>query len=196
MQASSSRGWFIGLGLWLASLAGHHVLVSREQQAQAQRLEQLSRELASLRQALLSRPPVALPAPGERVISAGLPPSPGAGGARLAPEELEAIAHGVAARLQQAGAGAAPTGAARERHEPEPPAPLEPAQQESLARASQHIDRIVSLGRLTAEDVQALRQELGPLGARPEAEQLRRRLIVAINKSQLVPPPGMVDWMP
>jgi hypothetical protein len=57
---------------------------------------------------------------------------------------------------------------------------------EALARASRVVDEVLARHRLTYDDVAALRRELKD--ADPEAANaLRRRIIVAINKDELVP---------
>lgn len=57
---------------------------------------------------------------------------------------------------------------------------------EALARASRVVDEVLARHRLTHDDVAALRRELKD--ADPEAANaLRRRIIVAINKDELVP---------
>ncbi|HYO52707.1 hypothetical protein [Archangium sp.] len=48
---------------------------------------------------------------------------------------------------------------------------------------------------MSLEEVQEIRRELAPLASRPEVRELRRRLIIAINRHQLEPP-AMPGFMP
>jgi hypothetical protein len=185
MSASPLRGWLLGLALAVGSGAGSYFAVSHGQQAQQERLDRVAEELSLLRKAVMARPP-GTPPDGERGVAAGMPPSLRSGEARLRPEDLDAIAARMVTHLHQSGV-LQPSG----HEQPSPkPAPLEPEQQQSLARASGMVDRVLAMGRMTTEDVLEIRRELSALKSRAEADEVRRRIVVAINKNQLVPPDG------
>jgi predicted nucleotidyltransferase component of viral defense system len=74
--------------------------------------------------------------------------------------------------------------------QPKPPPPLKPEQQEALVRANSLVDRVLSTGKLTMQDTHEIRRELAQLKSREEAEEVRRRIIVALNKNQLALPEG------
>lgn len=186
MSASSLRAWMLGLALAVGSGAGSYLAVSHGQEAQDKRFDQMAEELNSLRKAVMARPPA--PAPGaERGMSAGIPPAMQSGEARLRPEDLDAIAARMVTQLQQSGAFES---SAREPQPPAPPAQLKPEQQQALARANSLVDRVLATGKLTMEDTQEIRRELSMLKSRAEADEVRRRIMVAINRNQLVPPEG------
>jgi hypothetical protein len=185
MSSSSLRGWVLGLALAVGSGAGSYLAVSHEQQAQAERLDLMAGELSSLRKAVMSRPP-APPSGGSGGVAAGIPPAMQTGEARLRPEDLDAIATRMVTQLQQSGVFDSATGEPRP---PPGPVPLKPEQQESLARANGLVDRVLSSGKMTMEDVHQIRRELAMLKSRSEADDVRRRIMVAINKNQLVQEP-------
>lgn len=182
-----SRIWMVGLtALWLGSGAGLYLAVSRGQEEQARRLEQMAGELALVREALRVRPPGG--------SEAAVP-------ARLSVEEVDAIAMRVALLVQRhTGAHAAPVAPppSREPKSPPPPSPspLSGEQQESLARATGMVERVVATGRMNREELESIRRELSSLGPHPEAQSLRQQLIVAVNRGQLVPPEGVPNWLP
>jgi hypothetical protein len=188
MSASSLRGWLLGLAVAVGSGAGSYLAVSHGQQAQEERLDRVAEELTALRRTVMARPPAPMPS-SERVMAAGIPPSMQSGEARLRPEDLDAIAARMVTHLQQSGvfesAGQEPQPA-----QPSQPAPLKPEQQQSLVRASTMVDRVLASGRMTTEDVMEIRRELSALKSRAEADEVRRRIVVAINRNQLVPPEG------
>jgi hypothetical protein len=184
MSASSLRGWMLGLALALGSGVGSYLAVSHGQEAQDKRLEQVAEELSALRKTVMARPPVPMPVQ-ERGVAAGMPPAVQSGEARLRPEDLDAIAARMVTQLQQARV------LESSEHEPETPAappPLKPEQQQALARANSLVDRVLATGKLTMEDSQEIRRELVQLRSREEADAVRRRIMVAINKNQLAPP--------
>ena len=183
-MSSSSRTWMVGLTtLWLGSGAGLYLAVSRGQEEQARRLEQMAGELALVREALGVRPPVGSDAP--------VP-------ARLSAEEVDALAMRVAFLVQRhASPQAAPVAPPPSREpEPPPPSPLNVEQRESLARVTGMVERVVATGRMNREEVESIRRELISLGPRPEAEALRRQIIIAVNRGRLVPPEGVPNWVP
>lgn len=184
MSASSLRGWMLGLALAVGSGAGSYLAVSQGQQAQDERFEQLAEELSALRKAVMARPVAPMPSQ-ERALVAGIPPSVQSGEARLRPEDLDAIAARMVTQLQQSGALES---SERGPQPPEAPQPLKPEQQQALARANSLVDRVLATGKLTVEDSHELRRELAQLKSREEADAVRRRLMVAINKNQLAPP--------
>jgi hypothetical protein len=174
----------VGLtALWLGSGAGLYLAVSRGQEEQSHRLEQLAGEVALVREALGVRPPEEREAP--------VP-------ARLSAEELDALAMRVAFLVQRhAGAPAAPVAPPSSREPESPPSsPLNVEQKESLARATGMVERVVATGRMSREEVESIRRELSFLGPRPEAQALRQQLIVAVNRGRLVPPEGTPNWIP
>jgi hypothetical protein len=172
MTASTVHAGLLGLALALGSGTGTWLAVSQTQHAQAERLEALSTELAALRHT----PP--RPCPLVPVAAAGPAPTT----PRVSPEEVDAIAVRLAALLEQPGAASATPPTAQ--------ATLTPAQHEAMARASAQVERVLSAGRMTPEDVREIRRELAVLGAREETETLRRRLMVAINQDRLSAPFG------
>ncbi|MBN1206255.1 MAG: hypothetical protein JXB05_15165 [Myxococcaceae bacterium] len=186
MSASSLRGWMLGLALAVGSGAGSYLAVSHGQEAQEKRFDQMAEELQALRKAVMARPPAPAPSSG-RAVAAGIPPTLQSGEARLRPEDLDAIAARMVTQLQQSGALES---SAREPGPPPPPAPLEPEQQQALARANSLVDRVLSTGKLTMQDTQEIRREMALLKSRQEAEEVRRRIIVALNKNQLDLPEG------
>jgi hypothetical protein len=115
-----------------------------------------------------------------------MPPAVRSGEVKLGAEELDALAARMAVQLQQSGA----FGSSRSPQPPPPPAALAPLQQEAVARANGLVDRVLAMGQMTPEDVQEIRRELAAVKGRTEADEVRRRLIVAINRSQLTPPDG------
>lgn len=188
MLAPSVRGWMLTLGLGVGCALGTYLAVSHGQREQTERLERVTEELAALRKAIRAQPAVASAPAAERVYAAGLPPSlGGTKEPRLSVEELDALARRMVLILQQEGALAA-----SEQRElpPAPPPPLSQEQRQSLSRASGMVERVLSSGRMTAEDVEEIRRELTSLSSRAEADELRRRLMVAINQNRLVPPDG------
>ena len=188
MTAPSARGWMLGLGMGLGCALGTYFAVSHGQQAQAERLERVTEELTALRKAIQARPPMANPPAAAPGLAAGIPPSMGAAKEpRLSVEDLDALARRMVILLQQEG------GLASSERSAEPPAPppaLNQQQQQSLVRASGMVDRVLSVGRMTNEDVAQIRRELSSLSSRAEADEIRRKLIVAINQNKLVPPEG------
>jgi hypothetical protein len=192
MGLPSARGWILGLGLWAVGSASLFLAMRSGLREQLEQQERMAQELAALRGALAGRGPG--PAGlSEPVRATSLPPVPRAGECRLAPEEMDAIALRVVALLQQTGASHAV--AARSAAAPEPPAALSVPQRESLSRAGQVAERVLSLGSMTHEDVMEMRRELRALGSHPEADALRRKLAAAINQGRLVPPQGL-DVLP
>ena len=184
MTVTALRGWLPGLVLALGSGVGSWLAVSQGQQAQELRMQRLSDEVTLLRRAVQALPPPAsvLPAGGS---AAGIPPSLEAGAARPTSEDLDAIAARMATLLKQSGALAA---GPQSSGPPAPPPPLTPEQHAAATRAGALVERVVSSGRMTAEDVLEIRRELSQLGGRAEAEELRRRIVIAINQNRLTPP--------
>lgn len=185
-MSSPSRTWMVGLtALWLGSGAGLYLAVSRGQEEQARRLEQLAGELALVREVLGVRPPVG----GEAPVPA-----------RLSAEEVDALAMRVAFLVQRhAAAHAAPVAPPSSREpesEPKSPSPLSVEQRESLARATGMVERVVATGRMNREELESIRRELSVLGPRPEAQALRQQFLVAVNQGRLVPPEGVPNWIP
>jgi hypothetical protein len=186
MSASSLRGWMLGLALAVGSGVGSYLAVSYGQEAQDKRLEQVSEELSALRKAVMARP--AAPMPVQGGAAAGIPPAMQSGEARLRPEDLDAIAVRMVAQLLQSGVFESSASSGREPPPPPAPPPLKPEQQQALSRANSLVDRVLATGKLTMEDTQEIRRELSLLRSRAEADEVRRRIMVAINKNQLVPP--------
>ena len=186
MSASSLRGWMLGLALAVGSGAGSYLAVSHGQEAQEKRFNEMGEELNALRKAVMARPVVTTPG-SERTMVAGIPPTMQSGEAKLRPEDLDAIAARMVTQLQQSGAFGSSD---REPGLPPPPAPLKPEQQQALVRANSLVDRVLSTGKLTMEDTQEIRRELALLKSREEADDVRRRIIVALNKNQLALPEG------
>lgn len=186
MALTSGRGsWVLGAGLWLGSMAVLYLALHQGQQELAQRLEEVSAALARQSQALQA---CQGHRPGEQSPQAGIPAAVRAGEARLTPEEVDAIALRMASLLQQAGG---PPVAEEQAPPPRQEAPLEPLsreQQEALGRATALVERVLSTGRMSLEELEEMRRELSQLSSRPEANELRRRLIVAINQKKLTPP--------
>jgi hypothetical protein len=176
----------MGLALAVGSGAGSYLAVSHGQEAQEKRFDQVAEELQALRKAVMARAPAPAPSSGH-AVAAGIPPAMQSGEARLRPEDLGAIAARMVTQLQQSGALES---SGREPEPPPPPAPLEPEQQQALARANSLVDRVLSTGKLMMRDTQEIRRELALLKSRQEAEEVRRRIIVALNKSQLDLPEG------
>ena len=188
MSASSLRGWMLGLALAVGSGVGSYLAVSHGQEAQDKRLEQVAEELSALRKTVMARP--AAPMPVQGGMAAGIPPSVQSGEARLRPEDLDAIAVRMVAQLQQSGIFESSGSSEREPQAPPAPPPLKPEQQQALARANSLVDRVLGTGKLTMEDTQAIRRELAQLRSRAEADEVRRRIMVAIDKNQIAPPDG------
>jgi hypothetical protein len=186
MSASSLRGWMLGLALAVGSGAGSYLAVSHGQEAQEERFGQMAEELRALRKAVMARPPAPAPS-SERVMAAGIPPAMQSGEARLRPEDLDAIAARMVTHLQQSGVFES---SEREPGPPPPPPPLKPEQQEALVRANSLVDRVLSTGKLTMQDTHEIRRELALLKSREEAQEVRRRIFIALNKNQLVLPEG------
>jgi hypothetical protein len=71
---------------------------------------------------------------------------------------------------------------------PEPPAPRTIEQEKSLASANETLETAIRRGRLTRDDVQALRSAL-EVGAATTAEsdEIRRTIAQAVNDKRLVP---------
>ena len=186
MSTLSSRGWLWMQFLWLASGVGFYSMVGHGQREQLQRLEQMEQALASLHAAVIAR--------ADREERAGLaPPLATASEGRLSEQEVEAIAARLAFLTQQQGERiVAP---ARE-PEGKSPAPLDLAQQESLARATTLVERLLVNGRMTVEDVEELQREMMPILSRPEVHALRQKLIVAVNQDRLRPPKTPGAWLP
>ncbi|MCP3060068.1 hypothetical protein LXT21_14890 [Myxococcus sp. K38C18041901] len=188
MNAQVLHGWLPSLTTAVGCALGCWLAVIQAQQSQEQRIEQLTDEVGSLRQALDARAHAAGAGSGVRASS-----TRGSGQGRLSGEELEAMALRVATLLKASGG---PVVGARE---PEPSAPSVPElsseQRESATRVGTMVDRVVSNGRMTAEDVLEIRRELAHLRGRPEADELRKRLIVAINQDRLIPAPD-ADGLP
>ncbi|MCY1020083.1 hypothetical protein [Pyxidicoccus sp. MSG2] len=183
MSVNALRGWLPGLVVALGCGVGSWLAVSQGQQAQELRMQQLADEVASLRRAVraLPAPAPVMPAGGS---AAGIPPSLEAGAARPTSEDLDAIAARMATLLKQSGALAAGPHPAEP---PAPPPPLTPEQHAAATRADVLVERMVSSGRMTAEDVREIRRELSQLGGRAEADALRRKIVVAINQNRLTP---------
>ncbi|QSQ25973.1 hypothetical protein JY651_14045 [Pyxidicoccus parkwayensis] len=183
MSVIALRGWLPGLVLALGSGVGSWLAVSQGQQAQELRMQQLSDDVASLRRAVRALPaPASVMPPGGN--AAGIPPSLEAGAARPTSEDLDAIAARMVTLLKQSGALAE---GPRPAEPPAPPPPLTPEQHAAATRADVLVERVVSSGHMTAEDVRDIRRELSQLGGRAEAEALRRRIVVAINQNRLIP---------
>lgn len=182
MNAHVLRTGLLGLTSALGSAVACWLAMSQGQQAQDLRMQQLSTEVAELRQVVQATQHVPGSPSGSR--SAGIPPSLASGSARPTAEDLDAIAQRMATLLKESGALAM---GSREAAPPAPPPPLSTEQRESVARAGSLVERVVSRGRMTAEDVLEIRHELSQLRGRAEAEELRRRIVVAINQNQLIP---------
>lgn len=188
-MSTSMRGWVLGLGLGLGGAVLSCALHFQAQREQAQRWEELRTELATLRRAMESRQAEGSPEHGLQRRAAGIPPALARGEARLTPEDLEALARHLAVLLRQE--GAVPGAAARaEAPPPAAPPPLNSEQQQALARANTLVDRALSVGRMTPEDLREFRRELTSIASSAEIEKLRLRLIVALNRDQLVLPEG------
>ncbi|MFY1826495.1 hypothetical protein ACN47A_11325 [Myxococcus fulvus] len=188
MTAQMFHGWLPGLTTAVGCAVGCWLAVSQVQQSQEQRVAQLTDEVGSLRRALEAR---AHAAGGGSV--AGTSPRVVSGQGRLSGEELEAMALRVATLLKESGG---PVAGAHESEAPGPSVPeLSSEQRQSAVRVGTMVDRVVSHGRMTAEDVLEIRRELAHLRGHPEADVLRKRLIVAINQDRLVPAPD-ADGLP
>jgi hypothetical protein len=158
-------------------------------------MRQLSSDLAAQRQALKACQGSRAEERAEPGGSAGIPASLRTGEARLTPEDVEAIALRMASLLQEH-AGARSAGGTTPSSRPEAtPEPLSLEQEQALRRATALVDRVLSAGHMSVDEVAEIRQELLPLSFRPEAHELRRRLVVAINRRQLEPP-SVPDFMP
>lgn len=187
MTAQVSHGWLPSLTTVVGCAVGCWLAVSHGAQAQARRVEQLTDEVGSLRRALETR---AHTTGGGPVGSVSTVVSREAG---LSAEDLEVMARRVATLLKES------EGLVVGSREPEPSVPTASApsseQRESMARAGTLVDRVVSSGRMTAEDVLEIRRELVHLRGRPEADALRKQLVVAINQDRLIPAPD-IDGLP
>ncbi|MFY1825030.1 hypothetical protein ACN47A_03890 [Myxococcus fulvus] len=177
------RGWLPGVVLALGAGGGGWLAVSQAHDAQMLRMQQLAEEVASLRRAVqsMSRPP---PVPAGSV-AAGIPPSVVSGVARPTAEDLDAMALRMVTLLQESGA------LSEGRDAPRPDVstlPLSSEQLEAAGRAGTLVDQVVARGRMSVDDVHEIRRELTKLSGRPEADALRRKLVIAINQNRLVPP--------
>jgi hypothetical protein len=146
---------------------------------QEARLEGLERTVSELR---ASRPPVGAPREGmPSSARADAPARDVAGTSGLSEQQLDALSSRVAALLvaRQSEAGADP---ASKPH-------LMPASehQAALQHSQALLEEVLARGRLSQEDVLRLRREMAPLEGTPEAEALRKRLVVALNLGQVVP---------
>jgi|GEM_PF-6389177 len=187
MTTQVLRGWLPSLTTAVGCAVGCWLAVSQAQQSQARRMEQLTDEVGSLRRALES----SSRATGASPVGTATLLAPRE--SRLSVEDQEAMALRVATLLKESG------GPVVGSSEPEAPVPTAPEpsseQREAAARAGTMVDRVVSSGRMTAEDVLEIRRELVHLRGRPEADALRKQLVVAINQDRLIPAPGF-DGLP
>ncbi|AKF86329.1 hypothetical protein SAMN05443572_10364 [Myxococcus fulvus] len=188
MNAQVLHGWLPSLTTALGCAVGCWLAVSQAQQSQQQRVEQLTDEVGSLRRALEARAHAA-----GAGLMVGASSTVVSGQGRLSGEELDAMALRVATLLNASG------GPVVGPLEPEVQAPSVPElsseQRESATRVGTMVDRVVSNGRMTAQDVLEIRRELAHLRGRPEADALRKKLIVAINQDRLIPAPD-ADGLP
>jgi hypothetical protein len=181
MTAHVLRMACLGLTSALGSAMACWLAMSQGQQAQDLRMQELSTEVAALRRVVQAMQHVP-----------GIPLSLASGSARPTAEDLDAIAQRMATLLKESGALAM---GSREAEPPAPPPTLSSEQRESVARAGSLVERVVSSGRMTAEDVLEIRHELSLLRGRAEAAELRRRLVVAINQNRLIPS-DVADGLP
>jgi hypothetical protein len=142
---------------------------------QEARFESLERTVSELR---ASRPSVGAPHEGmaPSAARAGAPARDEAGTPVLSEQQLEALSSRVAALLvaRQSEPGATRLMLASE-------------QQAAVQRTQAVLEEVQARGRLSQEDVLRLRRELAPIEGTPEAEALRKQLVVAINLGQVVP---------
>ncbi len=103
------------------------------------------------------------------------------GDARPSEQQLEALSSRVASLLvaRQSEAGADPAS--------KPRLMLASEHQAALQQSQALLEEVLARGRLSQEDVLRLRRELAPIEGTPEAEALRKRLVVALNLGQVVP---------
>lgn len=156
-----------------------------EQQA---RLERLERTVSELR---ASRPPVG--APREGMPSPALADAPAresTGTPGLSEQQLDALSSRVAALLvaRQSEAGTDPAS--------KPHVMLASEHQAALQHSQAVLEEVLARGRLSQEDVLRLRREMAPLEGTPEADALRKRLVVALNLGQVVPDDPSVPLLP
>lgn len=174
----SRVGWGV-VAAWAvvgAGLLGEQRSRLLEQEA---RLESLERTVAELR---ASRTPVGSPLEGMPPSArADAPARDVAGTPDLSEQQLEALSSRVAALLvaRQSEAGADPAS--------KPHVMLASEHQAALQHSQALLEEVLARGRLSQEDVLRLRREMAPLEGTPEAEALRKRLVVALNLGQVVP---------
>lgn len=171
------------LAAWLLSLAALGGLVLLLHARDAAQLEVLAHAVSAAR------------------ASGAAPAAPGiAQGARgIDAATIDAIAVRVARRLHDDAGSDAASDAGGTHGAPavNPPAAAAEAwsadQHAALDRASQLVDRVLDHGRLTRSDMRELRQELATVHDPGTTTDVYRRLIVALNTSQLVPEdPGLL----
>jgi hypothetical protein len=154
------------LALALAVLAG---LVYWHDRAERARIAALTDEIAALR-----RPSAPVLMPG------------GAPARVLDSAAIEAVAERVAA-LVRLPAAASATRAPPAPSAAEPPAPPTPQQLAAAASAHRLVDAAVARGRLSPDDVLAIRQQLTAAQNPELTMEVRSAIAVAVNKQQLKP---------
>jgi hypothetical protein len=170
-------GW-TALATWaVASTAGLLVLHDRGAE-QARRLEQLERAVSELRQAR-GVPGLAEKHPRS---SGGAQDFGEARTAGLSEQELDTLATQVMALMEARQPVSNTPGSTAEPH-----VARGPEQQAALQRATGLVDQVLARGRLSQADIQDMRRELAPIDGSPEAEALRKRLVVALNLGTLIP---------
>ncbi len=176
----SRVGWG-ALAAWAVVCTGLLEAQRSQLLEQEARLEGLERTVSELRAA---RPRPAVGTPREGMPPAAVVDAPArdeAGIPTLSEQQLEALSSRVAALLvtRQSEAGADPSS--------KPQLMLASEHQAALQQSQALLEEVLARGRLSQEDVMRLRRELAPLEGTPEAEALRKRLVVALNLGQVVP---------
>lgn len=166
------------LGLWVVDTT------------QGERMRELSEEVSRLRQAVGARS-----APTE--VSAESCASALEGvlarrGAIAMQGNTATVAHAPPTAAMQVPAAVAHT----EEDEEEQEKPHTPEQRRALEQATQLVDSALSRGRMTREDVMELRAQFEHMRTPEEKQALVQRLVIAINKNQLIPPADPYYMLP
>jgi hypothetical protein len=180
MAWTSRIGW-LAMAAWAAGSTWQLMAQHSQLEEQAQQVEELRQALASLRVARVG-PGQAEAAPQVETGAAAPGPAGAAAPPELSEPQLEALAARVASLLGQQPPG---TGAGEGAALPQQPSRAE--QQQAARRANALLDEVLTQGRLSSRDIEALRRELAPIEGTPEAEALRKRIAVALNQGHLVP---------
>jgi hypothetical protein len=155
----------VALALALGALVAAGAFVYRRDRALDERLDRLSEEVRALRERPLPLP-LTMPA-GTRSV------------------DSEAIAGRVAELLRQKLPAPTPAAAPSSDEPAAAPAPTA-AQLATLASAHARVDAAIARGRITRDDVLALRAQLATVDP-AERQELRRQIALAVNQQRLVP---------